>query len=148
MQTTADPSVAAAAAIVDAFSQSATERTWQPLFSDFGDQSPLLSILRIDGETGAASIMLKFPADFHFPKHTHPKGESTFLFAGTHYFEDSDTGKLFKIEEHGYFYLPPHHVHQAWVKAGSLLFAVLDAGAQIDWVEPPPVPGTPVVFPE
>jgi mannose-6-phosphate isomerase-like protein (cupin superfamily) len=133
---------------LEAFSQSAAERSWEPLFPDFGDQSPLLSILRADSETGAAIIMLKFPSDFHFPKHTHLKAETTFLVAGTHYFEDSDAGKIFRIDEQGYFYLPPHHVHQAWVKAGSLLVAVLDGGAQIDWVDPAPVPGNPVVFPE
>ncbi len=133
---------------LEAFSQSATERSWQPLFPDFGDRSPLLSILHADPETGAAMIMLKFPADFHFPRHTHLKAEKTFLVIGTHYFEDCDAGAIFRIDEQGYFYLPPHHVHQAWVKAGSLLVAVLDGGAQIDWVDPPPVPGNPVIFPE
>lgn len=133
---------------LEAFSQSAAERSWQPLFADFGDRSPLLSILRVDPQSGAAMIMLKFPADFYFPKHTHLKSEMTFLLAGTHYFEDCDAGKIFRIDEQGYFYLPPHRVHQAWVKAGSLLVAVLDGGAQIDWIDPPPVPGTPVTFPE
>jgi quercetin dioxygenase-like cupin family protein len=107
-----------------------------------------LSILRVDPESGAAMIMLKFPADFHFPKHTHLKSEMTFLLAGTHYFEDCDAGKVFRIDEQGYFYLPPHHAHQAWVKAGSLLVASLEGGAQIDWIDPPPAPNKPVVFPE
>ncbi len=134
--------------ILKAFSQSPAERSWEPLFPDFGDHSPRLSILRADPETGAAMIMLKFPADFHFPRHTHLKAENTFLVAGTPYFEDCDAGAIFRIDEQGYFYLPPHHVHQAWVKAGTLLVAVLDGGTQIDWVDPPPAPGKPVIFPE
>jgi hypothetical protein len=39
-------------------------------------------------------------------------------------------------------------VHQAWVKAGTLLVGNLDGGAQIDWVDPRPAPGKPVVFPK
>ncbi len=108
------------------------------MLPELGNDSPKVSLLRMDPATGAATFLIQIPSAFHFPPHTHKGSETTFVLAGAHVFEDGETGTRYEVKEQGYFYMPPGRVHQAWVPAGTLVLTILEGGLQADWIDGPP----------
>jgi quercetin dioxygenase-like cupin family protein len=111
---------------------------WEKMFPDLGKDSPVYAILRADPKTNETVIVIEFPTAIHIPKHMHEKGETHFILRGSHLFENSETGERFDIKENGYFYLPGHIAHEAWVPAGSKAVITLEDGWKVNWLDGAP----------
>lgn len=111
---------------------------WEQMLPELGKDSPVYAVLRIDQNTNETTIVIEFPTALHVPKHTHEKGETHFILRGSHLFENSDTGERFDIKENGFFFLPGHIVHEAWVPAGSKAIIILQDGWKVDWLDGAP----------
>jgi len=111
---------------------------WEKMLPELGKDSPEYTILRVDPNTDATTLLLEFPTAIHIPKHTHEKSESHFLLAGSHLFENNVTGERFEVEAGGYFYLPGKIMHEAWVPAGTRALIILESGWKVDWLNGPP----------
>ena len=61
----------------------------------------LIKVLRIDKETGAKVMLLKYPKGFHAPRHTHPSDESGIVLEGRTVNE-----KGTEVKEGMYFFIP------------------------------------------
>lgn len=57
---------------------------WDRMLPELGDDSPVYSILRVDPQTDATTLLIAFPTAIHIPKHTHEKSETHFLIDGSH----------------------------------------------------------------
>ena len=64
---------------------------WEPIEQVLGKvgaresefmKEALIKVLRIDKETGAKVMLLKYPKGFHAPRHTHPSDESGIVLEG------------------------------------------------------------------
>jgi len=115
-----------------------SDHKWEMMLPELGKDSPLFTLLRVDPHTNATTLMINFPTALHIPKHTHEKSETHFLLCGSHLFENSDTGERFDVRENGYFYLPGHVVHEAWVPAGARAIIILEDGWKVNWLDGPP----------
>jgi len=109
---------------------------WELMLSSLGKDSPRYTILRVDPKTNATTLMIEFPTAMHIPKHTHEKSETHFLLNGSHVF--GHDGKLYTVNEGGYFYMDGGMVHEAWVPAGAKAIIVLEDGWKVDWTEGAP----------
>ncbi|WP_395840534.1 cupin domain-containing protein [Cystobacter fuscus] len=106
--------------------------TWEQMLPELGGDSPRFSILRVDPETQATTLMIEFPQALYIPKHTHRKSETHVILGGAHVFEYD--GQRFDVKEHGYIYMPGTFVHEAWVPAGSKAVIILEDGWKVDWL--------------
>ena len=111
---------------------------WEMMLPELGKDSPIFTLLRVDPQTNATTLIIEFPTALHIPKHTHEKSETHFLLCGSHLFDNSDTGERFDVREGGYFYLPGHVVHEAWVPAGARAIIILEDGWKVNWLEGAP----------
>jgi len=114
------------------------DHKWEMMLPELGKDSPLFTLLRVDPKTNATTLMIDFPTALHIPKHTHEKSETHFLLRGSHLFENRDTSERFEVREGGYFYLPGHVVHEAWVPAGARAIIILEDGWKVNWLEGAP----------
>ena len=114
------------------------DHQWEKMLPELGKDSPIFTILRVDSQTSATTLMIDFPTALHIPKHTHEKSETHFILRGSHLFENNDTGQRYDVQAGGYFYLPGHIVHEAWVPAGSQAIIILEDGWKVNWLEGPP----------
>lgn len=106
---------------------------WETMLPELGADSPLYAILRVDPVSKATTLMIKFPAAMHIPRHTHEKSETHIILGGAHIFEHG--GKYYDVKEHGYIYMPGKFEHEAWVPAGSEAVIILEDGWKVDWLE-------------
>jgi quercetin dioxygenase-like cupin family protein len=111
---------------------------WERMLPELGQDSPLYSVLRVDPNTDATTLLIEFPTAIHIPKHTHEKSETHFLLEGSHLFENNVTGQRFDVRAGGYFYLPGKVMHEAWVLAGARAVIILESGWKVDWLNGPP----------
>lgn len=88
---------------------------------------------------GATIFLLESPRGIHIPKHTHEKGETHIVVAGSLVFEQG--GSRLELEAGGYVYMPGNCVHEAWAPAGCRAIIILEGGWKVDWVEGPPGEG-------
>ena len=109
---------------------------WEKMLPDLGEDSPLFSILRVDANTKATTLMIEFPKAIYIPKHTHEMSETHIILGGSHLFESE--GKRFDVKEHGYIYMPGKFVHEAWVPAGAKAIIILEDGWKVDWLKAGP----------
>lgn len=121
-------SLVLAAAIVFA---NQADLKWEQMLPELGTASPRFSVLRVDPDTKATTLMIEFPEAIHIPKHTHAKGETHVILGGSHLFEKD--GQRFDVKEHGYIYMPGGFVHEAWVPAGAKALIILEDGWKVDW---------------
>lgn len=70
-----------------------TNLKWEKMLPEFGEDSPVYAILRVDPATDATTLVIEFPTAIHIPKHTHEKSETHFLLEGSHLFENNATGE-------------------------------------------------------
>jgi quercetin dioxygenase-like cupin family protein len=106
---------------------------WERMLPEFGADSPIYTILRIDPATKATTLMIEFPKAMHIPNHTHEKSETHIILGGAHIFEHD--GKHYDVKEHGYIYMPGKFKHEAWVPAGSKAVIILEDGWKVDWLD-------------
>ena len=111
---------------------------WEKMLPEFGKDSPVYAILRVDPNTEATTLLIEFPTSIHSPKHTHEKSETHFLLEGSHIFENNVTGERFEVNAGGYFYLPGRVLHEAWVPTGARAIIILESGWKVDWLNGPP----------
>jgi quercetin dioxygenase-like cupin family protein len=83
---------------------------WEPIEQVLGKvgaresefmKEALIKVLRIDKETGAKVMLLKYPKGFHAPRHTHPSDESGIVLEGRTVNE-----KGTEIKAGMYFFIP------------------------------------------
>jgi len=146
LKTPLTPAAAPAAGLaapIDAFAgaheialKNTGDMKWEQMLPCLGKDSPRYTILRVDPTTNATSLMIEFPSAMHIPRHSHVKSETHFLLRGSHTF--GYDGKLFTVNEGGYFYMAGGMIHEAWVPAGAKAIIVLEDGWKVDWSEGEP----------
>ena len=84
--------------------------------------------------------MIRFPKNFHVPKHWHTANETHTVVKGTFIIECE--GKRETLTQGSWNYVPSKVAHEAWTKPneGALLYISVDSGFDINWVGAPPKP--------
>jgi mannose-6-phosphate isomerase-like protein (cupin superfamily) len=109
---------------------------WQTMFPELGNDSPQISILRVDPRTNATQLMIRTPRKMHVPAHWHSTNETHTQIQGTAVFEHD--GKREELGPGGFNYIPARMQHQAWTSEGSVVFITLDGAWDVNWVGNPP----------
>lgn len=109
---------------------------WQPIVPELGDDSPQISILRVDAKTQATQLLIRMPKQMHVPVHWHSANETHTVIKGTMVFEHD--GQRHELGPGGFNYLPARTHHQAWSSDDALVFITVDAGWDVNWVSGPP----------
>lgn len=109
---------------------------WQPVVPELGNDSPQVSILRVDARTGATQLLIHCPKKMHIPMHWHSANETHTMIRGESTFEHG--GKSHKLGPGGFNYIPAKSHHQAWVSDDALVFITVDGPWDVNWVNGPP----------
>jgi mannose-6-phosphate isomerase-like protein (cupin superfamily) len=112
------------------------ELKWDKILPDLGDDSPEISILRVDPQTQATQLLIRTPKKIHVLKHWHSANETHTMITGTAVF--ACNGKRVELGPGSFNYMPAKMVHEAWLPAGSLTFITVDGAWDIHWVKGPP----------
>jgi quercetin dioxygenase-like cupin family protein len=103
---------------------------------ELGNDSPQISILRVDPKTNATQLLIRTPKKMHVPMHWHSANETHTMIQGTAVFEHE--GKREQLGPGGFNYIPAKMPHQAWTSEGSVVFITVDAAWDVNWVGNPP----------
>ena len=109
---------------------------WQSIVPELGDDSPQISILRVDPQTKATQLLIRTPRQMHVPMHWHSADETHTIIQGTATFEHD--GKLQQLTSGGFNYMSAKMNHQAWTSDGTVLFITVDHAWDVNWVGNPP----------
>lgn len=109
---------------------------WQTMVPEMGNDSPQISILRVDPKTNATQLLIRTPKKMHVPIHWHSANETHTMIQGTAVFEHE--GKREQLGPGGFNYIPSKMQHQAWTSEGSVVFITVDAAWDVNWVGNPP----------
>jgi quercetin dioxygenase-like cupin family protein len=109
---------------------------WQTMVPELGNDSPQISILRVDPKTNATQLLIRTPKKMHVPMHWHSANETHTMIQGTAVFEHE--GKREQLGPGGFNYIPAKMPHQAWTSEGSVVFITVDAAWDVNWVGNPP----------
>ncbi len=109
---------------------------WQTMVLDLGNDSPQISILRVDPKTNATQLLIRTPKKMHVPIHWHSANETHTMIQGTAVFEHE--GKREQLGPGGFNYIPAKMQHQAWTSEGSVVFITVDSAWDVNWVGNPP----------
>jgi quercetin dioxygenase-like cupin family protein len=109
---------------------------WQAMVPELGDDSPQISILRVDPKTNATQLLIRTPKRMHVPKHWHSANETHTVIQGTAVFEHA--GKREQLGPGGFNYIPAKMQHQAWTSDGAVVFITVDGAWNVNWVGNPP----------
>ena len=90
---------------------------WQTMVPELGNDSPQISILRVDPKTNATQLLIRTPKKMHVPMHWHSANETHTIIQGTAVFEHE--GKREQLGPGGFNYIPAKMQHQAWTSEGS-----------------------------
>jgi quercetin dioxygenase-like cupin family protein len=60
---------------------------WQTMVPELGNDSPQISILRVDPKTNATQLLIRTPKKMHVPIHWHSANETHTMIQGTAVFE-------------------------------------------------------------
>jgi mannose-6-phosphate isomerase-like protein (cupin superfamily) len=112
---------------------------WQTMVPELGDDSPQISILRIDPKTNATQLLIRTPKKMHVPMHWHSANETHTIIQGTAVFEHE--GKREQLGPGGFNYIPAKMRHQAWTSEGGVVFITVDGAWDVYWVTNPPGKG-------
>jgi len=86
---------------------------WEKMFPQFGDDSPQISILRVDPKTKATQLLVRTPTALHVPKHWHSANETHTIISGV--FAVECDGKREALGPGSFNYIPAKMQHEAWV---------------------------------
>ena len=109
---------------------------WQTMVPELGNDSPQISILRVDPKTNATQLLIRTPKKLHVPFHWHTANETHTMILGTAVFEHD--GKREELGPGGFNYIPAKMQHQAWTSEGSVVFITVDGAWDVNWVGNPP----------
>ena len=109
---------------------------WQAIIPDLGDDSPLISILRVDPVTRATHLLIRVPKQIHVPMHWHGANETHTVIRGNWTFEHE--GRRDQLGPGGFNYIPAKMHHQAWASDEALVFITVDSAWDVNWVSGPP----------
>jgi mannose-6-phosphate isomerase-like protein (cupin superfamily) len=109
---------------------------WQTMVPELGDDSPQISILRVDPKTNATHLLIRTPKKMHVPMHWHSANETHTMIQGTAVIEHE--GKREQLGPGGFNYIPAKMQHQAWTSEGAVVFITVDAAWDVNWVRNPP----------
>ncbi len=109
---------------------------WQTMVPELGNDSPQISILRVDPKTNATQLLIRTPKKMHVPIHWHSANETHTMIQGTTVFEHE--GKREQLGPGGFNYIPAKMQHQAWTSEGSVVFITVDGAWDVNWVGNPP----------
>jgi len=109
---------------------------WQPIVPELGNDSPQISILRVDPKTNATLLLIRTPKKMHIPAHWHSANETHTIILGTAVFEHEDQRE--QLGPGGFNYIPAKMQHQAWTSDGSVVFITVDGPWDVNWVGNPP----------
>ena len=112
---------------------------WQPIVPEMGDDSPQVSVLRVDDKTHATQLLIRVPKQMHVPMHWHSANETHTMIKGTMVFEHD--GQRHELGPGGFNYLPARTHHQAWSSDDALVFITVDSAWDITWVSRGPNKG-------
>jgi len=136
-------------AVSSYFSVKYQQATWSKIVPELGNDSPEITILRVDPKTQATHLLIRNPRKIHVPLHWHSANETHTILAGTMVFECE--GKRDVLGPGSFNYIPAKMVHQAWLPDGGLVLITVDGAWDINWVaggptqtdvgvDPPPTP--------
>ena len=100
---------------------SGSDGTWQKLSTP----GVSIKILRLDKETGEATILLRLEPSATFPAQNHPGGEEVYVLEG-----DIKLGKN-SLVEGDYLYTPPDGKHAVSTQGGCLILVTLPKPIEI-----------------
>jgi quercetin dioxygenase-like cupin family protein len=109
---------------------------WQTMVPELGNNSPQISILRVDPKTNATQLLIRTPKKMHVPTHWHSANETHTMIHGTAVFEHE--GKREQLGPGGFNYIPAKMQHQARTSEGSVVFITVDGVWDVNWVGNPP----------
>jgi mannose-6-phosphate isomerase-like protein (cupin superfamily) len=109
---------------------------WQTMVPELGNDSPQISILRVDPKSSATQLLIRTPKKMHVPMHWHSANETHTMIQGTAVFEHE--GKREELGPGGFNYIPAKMQHQAWTSEGSVVFITVDGAWDVNWVGNPP----------
>ncbi len=109
---------------------------WQAIIPDLRDDSPLISILRVDPVTRATHLLIRVPKQIHVPMHWHGANETHTVIRGNWTFEHE--GRRDQLGPGGFNYIPAKMHHQAWASDEALVFITVDSAWDVNWVSGPP----------
>ena len=112
---------------------------WQNLSPQLGGRSPQVAVLHVDPATGATTLMIRTPPNFHVPRHWHAAGEKHTVISGT-FILQCDGGEAVALKPGSFNYMPPRVVHQAWTPPDEdcVLFTDVEGPWDVNWVDRPP----------
>jgi quercetin dioxygenase-like cupin family protein len=109
---------------------------WQMIVPELGNDSPQISILRVDPKTNATQLLIRTPKKMHIPMHWHSANETHTMIQGSAVFEHE--GKREQLGAGGFNYIPAKMQHRAWTSEGSVVFITVDSAWDVNWVGNPP----------
>lgn len=109
---------------------------WQAIVPELGNDSPQISILRVDPKSNATQLLIRTPKKMHVPMHWHSANETHTMIQGIAVFEHE--GKREELGPGGFNYIPAKMQHQAWTSEGSVVFITVDGAWDVNWVSNPP----------
>jgi quercetin dioxygenase-like cupin family protein len=131
-----DGGAPAASGASQAMSTRYEDLKWQAIVPELGNDSPQISILRVDPKTKATQLLIRTPKKIHVPFHWHSANETHTMIQGTAVFEHE--GKREKLGPGGFNYIPAKMQHQAWTSEGSVVFITVDGAWDVNWASSPP----------
>src|SRR2546428_12084158 len=93
---------------------------WQTMVPELGNDSPQISILRVDPKTNATQLLIRTPKKMHVPIHWHSANETHTMIQGTAVFEHE--GKPQQLGPGGFTYIPATMAHRVWTSERSVAF--------------------------
>ena len=118
------------------FAVSYQDAQWQRIVPELGEDSPEITILRVDPKTQATHLLIRNRRKMHVPTHWHSANETHTILAGTMVFECE--GKRDVLGPGSFNFIPAKMVHQAWLPDGGLVFITVDSAWDVNWVAGPP----------
>jgi mannose-6-phosphate isomerase-like protein (cupin superfamily) len=114
------------------------EMQWRKMIPSMGENSPKIAVLRHVRQSGATTLLIWTPPNFHVPRHWHSGNEKHMVVSGTFIMECE--GKRVVMKAGTYNYMPARMVHQAWTPADDpcLLLTDVDTLWDVNWIDPPP----------
>jgi mannose-6-phosphate isomerase-like protein (cupin superfamily) len=111
---------------------------WRRIIPEMGEQSPRLTIARHVPETGATTLLIWTPPNFHVPRHWHTGNEKHVIVTGTFIFKCD--GREVVMKPGAFNFMPARMVHEAWTPPDEecLLFTDVDTFWDINWIDPAP----------
>ena len=109
---------------------------WQTMVPELRNDSPQISVLRVDPKTNATQLLIRTPKKMHVPIHWHSANETHTMIQGTAVFDHD--GQREQLGPGGFNYIPAKIKHQAWTSEGMVVFITVDGPWDVNWVGNPP----------